>query len=149
MPNSPTSSHASAPCRLEWRPSRWLTLALFALGLLAALGVVASEMPLVFSIPLALAAAGEGARLARRESRRASRWLVVTGDGCATLDGVAIGGIHLRWRGPLAFVRFQVGNGRRQRLVWWPDTLPPHERRELRLAIPVQPAAQPGPSMAS
>jgi toxin CptA len=88
MPNSPTSSHASAPCRLEWRPSRWLTLALFALGPLAGLGVVASEMPLVFSIPLALAAAGEGARLARRESRRAPRWLVVTGDGRATLDAV-------------------------------------------------------------
>ena len=30
MPNSPTSSPGSAPCRLEWRPSRWL-LALLAL----------------------------------------------------------------------------------------------------------------------
>ncbi len=149
MPSSPTSSHVSAPCRLEWRPSRWLTLTLFALGLLAAFSVLASEMPLAFAIPLALAAGGEGVRLARREQHRPARMLTVVADGRATLDGAAIDDVRLHWRGPLAFLRFDAGNGRRQRLIWWPDTLPAHERRELRLAFPVQPTAQPGPSMAS
>ncbi|WP_342315599.1 hypothetical protein [Lysobacter sp. FW306-1B-D06B] len=149
MPNSPPSSHASAPCRLEWRPSRWLTRALFILGLLAALGVIASEMPLGWSIPLALAAMAEGLRLSRREAVRPMRVLVLAGEGRAMVDGLPVDALDLHWRGPLAFLRYRDATGRRQRLAWWPDTLPSRERRELRLALPVQTAAQPPRSMAS
>ena len=37
MSKSRRSSNASAPCRFDWAPSRWLTAALLALALLAPL----------------------------------------------------------------------------------------------------------------
>ena len=119
------------------------------LGALAALGVIASEMPMMFSIPLALLAAGEGIRLARRELRRPERKLVIAADGRATLDGADIDGLRVHWRGPWAFAQFRDAGGRRGRLAWWPDTLLPRDRRELRLAIPVIQAAHSQPAMAS
>ena len=149
MPNSPSSSNPSAPCRLDWRPSRWLVLALLALGMLAALSVMASEMPAIFAIPLAVLAAGEGVRLARREARRPMRTLVIATDGRAMLDGEAIDDLHVHWRGPWAFARFREANGRRGRLAWWPQMLSPRDRRELRLAVPVIQAAHSQPPMAS
>jgi len=149
MPNSPSSSNPSAPCRLEWRPSRWLTLALVGLGMLAALGVMASGMPILLAIPLAALAAGEGVRLARREARRPTRALIIATDGRALLDGESIEELCVHWRGPWAFARFREANGRRGRLAWWPETLAPRDRRELRLAVPVIQAAHSQPPMAS
>lgn len=158
MPTSPNSSRASAPCRppsrahggrLEWRPSRLLASALLTLGALSGLSVLACEMPLQYSLPLALLAAGEGVRLARGELRRPERRLVIGPDaGAASLDGRAVTGLAVEWRGPLAFLRFRDEAGRSRRLAWWPDTLPATARRELRLAVPVQAAAQPPASMA-
>ena len=149
MPNSPSSSNASAACRLEWRPSRWLALALCAIGVLAALSVLSSGMPVTFAVPLALTAAGQGVRLARREARRPSHLLTIAPDGRAALDGIDISDLRLHWRGPWAFLHFRGADGRSRRLAWWTDTLAPRDRRELRLAVPVQPAAQSRPSMAS
>jgi len=119
------------------------------LGALGALGVVASEMPMTFSIPLALLAAGEGVRLARRELRRAERTLVIAADSRATLDGVDILDLRVHWRGAWAFAQFRDAGGRPGRLAWWPDPLPPRDRRELRLAVPVTQAAHSRPPMAS
>ncbi len=121
---------------------------LAVLGVLAALALIGSEMPLPLSLPLALLAAGEGLRLARRECMRPTRWLAIGGDGAATLDGEGITGLSVEWRGPLAFMRFADSAGRPCRLAWWPDTLPARSRRELRLAAPVKAAAQKAPSMA-
>jgi len=149
MPNSPSSSNPSAPCRLEWRPSRQLAIALVVLGMLSALSVVASGMPMAFSIPLALLAVGEGARLARREVRRPERTVVIATDGRVTLDGVEVGDLRVHWRGPWAFARFRGAQGRQGRLAWWPETLPARDRRELRLAVPVIQAAHSRPPMAS
>ncbi|BDU16989.1 protein YgfX [Lysobacter auxotrophicus] len=149
MPNSPSSSTPSAPCRLEWRPSRWLAFALLLLGLLAALSVLASEMPLIVSVPVSLLAAGEGLRLARREMRRPGRDVVVASDGRAALDGAPVDDMRVHWRGPWAFARFRDADGRLGRLAWWPDALPARDRRELRLAIPVIQAAHSRPPMAS
>jgi len=134
MPHSIRSSSASAPCRLDWRPSRWLAIALCLLGVLAALSALASELPPVAAWPLALLAVGEGIRLTRGTLRSPRRTLVWPFDGIPTLDGVALGEPKLHWRGPLAFLRWRDAGGRVRRLTWWPDVLPAAARRELRLA---------------
>ncbi|HEY5850715.1 MAG TPA: protein YgfX [Lysobacter sp.] len=148
MPTSQRSSRASAHCRLEWRPSRRLAAALVVLGVLSGLSLIACELVLAVSVPLALLAVGEGVRLARGELSRPARWLEIGSEGAATLDGQAITAVHVEWRGPLAFLRFHDADGRLRRLAWWPDTLPATARRELRLAVPVKAAAQKASSMA-
>jgi toxin CptA len=157
MPNSPDSSTASARCRLSneafagrlvWKPSRLLSATLVIMGLLAGLSVIASEMPLAWSLPLASLALGEGVRQARREMRRPERLLVADGACGPTIDGLPVTELGVQWRGPLAFVRYRDADRRWRRLAWWPDTLGSLGRRELRLAVPVQASAQPSTSMA-
>lgn len=147
MPNSPHSSPGSAPCRLEWRPSRWLLAALLILSLLAPLSVLGSDLPRPLAWPLAIAAAARGLWLARRESGRAPRQLVLgaartPGGPLDTLDGRPLQACHVTWRGPLAFVHVVDRAGRGERLAWWPDTLPPPSRRELRLAAAARAASR-------
>lgn len=135
MSKSHRSSHASEICRLEWRPSRLLGAALVLIGLLAAFAVLASEMPRNAAWPVALAAVLQGCWLARREQGRAA--IAVAWDGHAgvvSIDGRAVADARLRWRGPLAFLRYRDEGGSARRLAWWPDTLPARQRRELRLA---------------
>ncbi len=134
MANSPTSSSVSAPCRLEWRPSRLLAGALVLLGAAAVLAVLASEMPRGLAWPLGVAAGLWGLRLARDETRRPVQHWVFPADGRVTVDGVRVREPVLVWRGPLAILRWRDGQGRRHGLGWWPDTLPAAARRELRLA---------------
>ncbi|HVR82497.1 MAG TPA: hypothetical protein VHF02_10520 [Luteimonas sp.] len=149
MPHSTHSSSRSVPCRLEWRPSRWLIAALCALGVLAAMSVIASEMPRWWALPLALAMLVYGAQLARLEASRALRSLVWPVDGSpVVLDGRAIDAVAVQWRGPLAFLRWRDADGRVMRLHWWPDTLPAALRRELRLAAQRHAASRPDASMA-
>ncbi|MFT3762720.1 MAG: hypothetical protein QM761_08970 [Pseudoxanthomonas sp.] len=144
MPNSFRSSSASAGCspptnapgcRLEWRPSRWLLAALALISLLAAFSVLASEMPRIAAWPLALAALGYGIWTIRREAGRPAREFVFPGNASpAMLDGRPLEAVRVHWRGPLAFVQWREADGRAGRLSFWPDTLPPPRRRELRLA---------------
>lgn len=135
MTHSHRLSSVSASCRLEWRPSRWVTGALLALGLLAALAVLASGMPRLMAWPLAVSALAYACWRARRESKLPSRALFLPGNELpATLDGLPIEQARVRWRGPLAFLLWRDRQGRPQRLSWWPDTLPAASRRELRLA---------------
>ena len=148
MPNCRRSSPGSAPCRLEWRPSRWLLAALLVLAVLAPLSVLGSELPRVLAWPLALAAAGRGLQLARREAGRAPHWLVLGAAGQDTLDDRPLTRCEITWRGPLAFVHAIDRDGRRQRLVWWPDTLSASQRRELRLAAASRNASRRGRPMA-
>ncbi|WP_372013243.1 hypothetical protein [Pseudoxanthomonas sp. 10H] len=147
MPNSPHSSPASAPCRLEWRPSRWLMAALLALALLAPLSILGSDLGPAAAWPLALGAGGYGLWLARREAGRQRRQLVLAPARMAPgmpdmLDGRPLHACRIRWRGPLAFVHVTDRQGRSERLVWWPDTLPPPRRRELRLAAAARTASR-------
>ncbi|MDI9240184.1 hypothetical protein QLQ15_14840 [Lysobacter sp. LF1] len=123
--------------------------ALVMLGLLGAISLLLSGMPWPASIPLALLAAGQGMWAARREWTRSPVWLVIPASGQATLGGHPLHDWDLQWRGPMAFLRFRGQDGRRQHLSWWPDTLPPAARRELRLAVPVQGPARSPASMAS
>ena len=125
-----TSTHwsgTSGPCRLEWRPSRWVTGALLALALLGPAAVLASEMPRMAAVPLAIAACARGFVACRREWSKPPRTLLwPAGGGPPELDGILLEGAVLEWRGPLAFLRWRGG-----RLSWWPDTLPVEKRRVL------------------
>lgn len=148
MSNSNRWSTASAPCRLEWRPSRWLVGALLLLGLLAAAAALASEMPRVVAAPLALLAAGHALASAMRAAREPHRKLTWPGEGAVTIDGDTADDVSLRWRGPLAFLCWRQRGGPVQRLVWWPDTLDSRSRRELRLASDRHAASRRAPRMA-
>ncbi len=148
MPNSRHWSTVSAPCRLEWRPSRLLAVALCSLGALAGLSLLSCELPLIWSAPAAVMAAFEGGRLARRHLRQPARHLVL-GEGAPRLDGTPLDDVRLQWRGTLAFLSYRDGRGTRQRLAWWPDTLDARARRELRLAWAVQADARAPRSMAT
>ncbi len=135
MSKSHRSSHASERCRLEWRPSRLCAATVIALGLLSSFSVLASEVPRGAAWPLALAALLYALRRTVREQGRAV--VGVVWDGRANVvrvDGVAVQGAVLQWRGPLAFLSFRAPGGNRRRLLWWPDTLDARGRRELRLA---------------
>lgn len=134
MRNSPRSSAESAPCRLEWRPSRWPVLALLILAPLAAASAWLSGVPRPLDWVLAIAALGWGAWQARAYAHRRRRTLVLDAAGNAALDGEQAQAWRVMWRGPLAVVQLVDANGARCQLAWWPDTLPPHLGRELRLA---------------
>jgi toxin CptA len=128
------SSNASAPCRFELRPSRWLIGALLALGTLAPAAALLSEMPRLVAWPLAVLTLFAGVRSARAEARRSPQTVIIDGDGVAHIDGHAVEAFRVDWRGPLAFLSWRDGQGRAQRRSLWPDMLAPALRRELRLA---------------
>ncbi|MFC3715363.1 hypothetical protein ACFONC_04265 [Luteimonas soli] len=99
--------------------------------------------------PLALAAMAHGAWLAWREARAVRGELVIPGaDGRASIDGRAVDGLSVRWRGPIAFVQWRDGDGHCHRHVFFPDTLPAARRRELRLAAPAPAPARRASSVA-
>ncbi len=148
MPHSTRSFNASAPCRIEWRPSRWMVIALYALGVSAAFSLVVSEMPRMLAWPLAVLALAYGIRLGWGESRLPRRQLVWAAGDRPTMDGQVLAEAHLHWRGPFAFLRWRDRNGRKQRLAWCPDVLPAAARRELRLAALDGRGAAPAASMA-
>jgi toxin CptA len=142
-------SSASAPCRLEWKPSRVFATLLILLGFLGGVSAVASELPLLISLPLAGASLARGTWLARLELSQPPRSLVIPLNGTvATIDGEAMSSLQLQWRGPLAFLQWRDANGRRQRLQGWPDNLAADARRELRLAMAARSPAHTPRSMA-
>ena len=123
--------------------------ALPVLGVLAALALTGSALPPAMARAAAALAIAHAAWLAWREARRPVRTLVwPAASQPPTLDGQALGEARLHWRGPLAFLRWRDAAGRRRDLAWWPDTLPPGARRELRLAAGQAAAAPDRASMA-
>lgn len=121
------------PLRLAWRPSILLQGALASIGLCACIALLLSELPLVATLcamPLVVAATLHRIAFERRAPVRA---FVIDAAGAAFLDGLVLDAPHIEWRGPLAILRWRDGR-RVRRLLWWPDTLPQPERRELRLA---------------
>ncbi len=147
-PNSTPSSGGSAPCRIDWRPSRWLLAALLALAVLAPLAVLASELARPAAWLLAAAALVHGLHLAWREWRRPAASVLFTADGRVLVGETEADDVRLHWRGPLAFMAWRDPTGRRMRLAWWPDTLPSQWRRELRLAADRSCTARRRPSVA-
>lgn len=136
------SSTSSSTCRIDWHPSLWLALALLGLGVMAAVSLWLSALPMPVKLAGMVVALAEGTRLARRQRSLppvAVDWLggdepaYLTGrEGVAKLEAVQV---HLR--GPLASLAGTDAQGRRNRLLWWPDTLDAAGRRELRLAASV------------
>jgi toxin CptA len=105
------------------------------LGVLAAIAVIASELPWMAAVALASVALVYGEWLARRESRRAVSEIVIPpNEAAATINGSPMQDLHVQWRGPLAFLHWRDEEGRRRYLQGWPDNLPEAARRELRLA---------------
>ncbi|OOW68544.1 hypothetical protein Xmlh_13360 [Xanthomonas axonopodis pv. melhusii] len=135
MPPTPHSSPIFAPCRLEWRPSRWLICALGVLVALAVWAVWRSGVPLWLALLLSAYAVLAGGRAVRQLLRSPVRQLLVPWTQTpASIDGAEVEELQVRWRGPLAVVSWKRADGRRERLHFWPDTLPAPQRRELRLA---------------
>lgn len=122
---------------------------LWSLAILAPLSLLASDLPRAWAWPLALLACAWAVRDARRQ--RASpprRLLIPAGRGAATCDDSRIDGLKVGWRGPLAFLQWRDGDGRRQRAAFWPDTLDAGMRRELKIAMMRRDAARDTASMA-
>jgi toxin CptA len=154
MTKSRRSSRACAnpddgACHLEWRPSRWLGAMLWALAALAPFSLVASGLPRGAASPLALVAFVRAVVDARRyRALPAQRWVIPPGRRVPTCDGVAVHGLRVGWRGPLAFLQWRDADGRRRRASLWPDTLDGGMRRELRIAMQRRDPAPGTPSMA-
>ncbi|RMH94884.1 hypothetical protein EBB59_00900 [Lysobacter pythonis] len=141
--------NASATCRLEWRPSRVIAGWWLALAVLAPLSSIASGLPRPAAWALAMVAcllALRGWRAFRSQPRRQ---LVVRVEGPLSVDGANFHDWRLQWRGPLAFIQWRDGAGRLAALSFWPDTLPPGTRRELRLASPLNAAVSTAVGMAT
>jgi len=129
---------ASASGRLDWGPSRRLCIALAAIGLLGAIGVLLSDFPLLARALLAPAALAYGLRLARREWLRPSCELELDGEGGVLMRRGAVemslADPRLRLRGRLASLEGRA-DGRRESFVWCADTLPVGNRRQLFLRL--------------
>ncbi|MEA5125548.1 protein YgfX [Xanthomonas floridensis] len=135
MPTMPHSSPISAPCRLEWRPSRALACALVLMALLAQCAVWRCGAPIWGALVLSGYAALLSMQSLRRLLRSPLRELVVPwSDAAASVDGERVENMQVCWRGPIAVVSWRGSGSRRSRLHFWPDTLPAAQRRELRLA---------------
>ena len=147
-PNSPHWSSASPTCRIEWRPSRWLLAALILLPVLAACALHASGMPRMLAWPLGALVLWHGLVRARRCWCTAAGLVVIDAQRRVLVDGEQVAQPRLQWRGPLAVLAWRDGRGRLQRRSWWPDTLPPARRRELRLAADSAIPARAAPQMA-
>jgi len=134
------SSPASSTFRLDWRPSRVLGLALVMLGLLAGASVLASRLPPPMKLPVAVLALAHALRLARREAGRAACTLAWAGGDAPVQAGEArLVAPRLHLRGPIAVLIARDVHGTLQRFCWWPDTLSPGLRRQLRLAVAAAP----------
>lgn len=123
------------PVRLQWQPSRLLQAALALIGVGACVALWLSELPALaaaLATPVALVATGYRIARLRREPPRE---LCIDAAGVAHLDGTPLEAVRLEWRGPIAVLRWKSGR-RAHALIWWPDTLRPDARRELRLAAP-------------
>jgi toxin CptA len=78
-----------------------------------------------------LAALVEAAWQVRRRPRHL---LVPPGEAAVMVDGRPVEAFAVRFRGPLVQLRWRQG-WQRHALLFWPDTLPAAQRRELRLAV--------------
>src|SRR5690606_19873030 len=120
---------------LEWRPSRWLEVALILLGACAVVAVLASDLPRMLAWPLSCAAVLHASRAILKHRRQAIRTIdIEPGGKQVPVDGSEVRHFRVSWRGHLAFATWDRPGGGKDRLCWWPDTLSGGKRRELRIA---------------
>lgn len=127
------------PLRIDWRPSRWQLTALVVLSLLAQAAVTLGGLPPMLRWLLAALALAWSLTLIRRHWSAPAlqlEWVDPQADAQLHCAGQQTPAqlVAIAFRGPLALVRVRDGRGRIQTLIWWPDTLPPSQRRTLRLA---------------
>jgi len=111
----------------------WVVGTLWCLGPLGAVSLLVSHLPSALAWPAAILALVSGWRRAHREAGRTPVTVSWPSKGPPSIDGRPLPLARLQWRGPLAFLQWREGR-RLRGLSWWPDTLPPGARRELRLA---------------
>ncbi|WP_282296954.1 hypothetical protein [Stenotrophomonas sp. PS02289] len=105
------------------------------IALLMPLAVLASGVPAPYRWPAALLATALAAGLGWRQTRQpACRIVILPGDALVTVDAVPVDDLTLHDRGWLLQLQWRC-QGRRHARLFWPDTLPPEGRRELRLAV--------------
>ena len=137
------SSDASSPCRLEWRRSRWLLVALCVLAVAATNALWLSALPLIAcGIGSALAIVFVG-WLLHREAHRPDCVLSWPGGDApwqVECDGrnESLRHVCASFRGGLVVLTLADAGNKRRRYVWWPDTLDARGRRALRLAMRVE-----------
>lgn len=135
MPSPPRSSPGSAPCRLEWRPSRWQCGAQLLMTALAPWALYRTAVPDGWHGPAAVLAVAWGLAQAWRYWHAPTRSIVIPPyDAPAQVDGEPVQDLQLSDRGVLLQVAWRC-RGRRHWRLFWPDTLSPAQRRELRLAV--------------
>ncbi len=135
MPRPPRSSPGSAPCRLEWRPSRWQCRAQLLIGALLPWALVASDLREGWGLPLGLLAMAAAWAQAWWQARQPPcAILLPAGEGAVRVDGEPVSELCLRSRGGLVQLGWRCPAGHRQWRLFWPDTLTPAKARELRLA---------------
>lgn len=132
MPPSRTSSNASPTCRVELGPSRLEAFALAVIGILGGAGLFLTDLPVPVAASVAPAVAGWGLLLSRRVRHRKAVQVAFRGDGCVQIDAADVEDVRMEWRGPLTCLQWRE-DGRRVRLVAWPDVIDARARRELRL----------------
>ena len=135
MPRPPPSSPGSAPCRLEWQPSRWQCCVLIAMGALMPWALGATDLPTPWGLASGLVAmAGTWLEAWRYARRPGCMFVIPADDDPAQVDDAPVEELQMRRRGPLVQLAWRQ-QGRRHWRLFWPDTLPPAQARELRLAV--------------
>jgi len=136
------SSSALPTCRVDWRPSRALAVAVGIVGLLALLSLRLSALPPPLAVALAICVVIYSAVSIQRELKREPfTFIWAGGDAVAVLNfgdsQQVLSGLSLSMRGPLATIRGRDEDDRHRTYLWWPETLPSAARRQLRLAAQV------------
>lgn len=139
------SSNESLNCRIDWRPSGSLLLAIAALTGLAVVSVWLSAMPWPVALLCTLTCLSQGLHLLRKESAKPAASIFLSSDSGEALLNFPDGQqswtqVRILFRGPLASLVGRDGLGQGRRLLWWPDTLPASARRQLRLVAGRLPA---------
>ncbi len=149
-----SSSDASATCRLEWRRSRWLPVALCVLAAAAVASLWLSKLPLIACVAGSVVVCGYIGWLLLRELHRSEcvlTWQGSDADWQVESDGgtESLRQVDASFRGGLVVLTLAEANGKRRRYAWWPDTLDACGRRDLRLAMQVKKTITPTqPSLA-
>ena len=112
-----------------------MSAALLMLDALALLAIWCSDlMAMLALLTSAMAVLAAVFSLHRYRRQRGREIVIPLGQASVLVDGVPVQDFRVAWRGPIATLVWQAADGSRQRLLFWPDTLLPAQRRELRLA---------------
>jgi toxin CptA len=141
-------SDASATCRLEWRRSNCLLLALCVLAGAAVAALWLSELPQVWCVAVSVLVPAYLGWLLNRELRRADCALSWSGGDASwqiECNGrtEALRHVGAVFRGRLVVLTLADEVGRTRRYLWWSDTLDVRGRRALRLTMLVKQTTTP------